>query len=280
MLFQLRLLDTTTMFSTKALKSKSSAFTLIELLVVIAIIAILAAILFPVFARARENARRSSCQSNLKQIGLGLLQYTQDYDEKLPFADYDTNGAQPWQLTLQPYLKSTQIFKCPSNASTANNIVANSNPTGVANGGIPVSYVCNGGGSYSDSFGGAFGLNADGSNGDRPINRGADGSRAISGGAALAQFASTSQTIVVFENANPNSANADLYNASDLAPGNTPLQNHLGTTNFLFADGHVKSLKPLNTVAGGVNEWLMNPVGATVGTTLQNSLGANQTVMN
>jgi len=64
--------------------SKLSAFTLIELLVVIAIIAILASILFPVFARARENARRSSCQSNLRQIGLGLAQYTQDYDERFP----------------------------------------------------------------------------------------------------------------------------------------------------------------------------------------------------
>ena len=60
------------------------AFTLIELLVVIAIIAILAAILFPVFARARENARRAGCQSNLKQIALGFLQYAQDYDERLP----------------------------------------------------------------------------------------------------------------------------------------------------------------------------------------------------
>ena len=67
----------------KSVASSKKAFTLIELLVVIAIIAILAAILFPVFARARENARRASCQSNLKQIGLGLIQYSQDYDEQL-----------------------------------------------------------------------------------------------------------------------------------------------------------------------------------------------------
>ena len=64
----------------------SRGFTLIELLVVISIVALQAAILFPVFARARENARRSSCQNNLKQIGLGIMQYTQDYDEKLPEA--------------------------------------------------------------------------------------------------------------------------------------------------------------------------------------------------
>jgi prepilin-type N-terminal cleavage/methylation domain-containing protein/prepilin-type processing-associated H-X9-DG protein len=98
---------------------KSNGFTLIELLVVIAIIAILASILFPVFARARENARRSSCTSNLKQIALGVVQYTQDYDEKFPAQyfgastdpDYLTNG---WALAVQPYLKSTQIFQCPS----------------------------------------------------------------------------------------------------------------------------------------------------------------------
>jgi prepilin-type N-terminal cleavage/methylation domain-containing protein/prepilin-type processing-associated H-X9-DG protein len=102
---------------------RGSGFTLIELLVVIAIIAILAAILFPVFARARENARRSSCQSNEKQIGLGILQYTQDYDEMYPFQAGDptavaspmgSNGSPSIADKTFPYLKSEQIWVCPS----------------------------------------------------------------------------------------------------------------------------------------------------------------------
>jgi prepilin-type N-terminal cleavage/methylation domain-containing protein/prepilin-type processing-associated H-X9-DG protein len=119
-----------------------TAFTLIELLVVIAIIGIIAAILFPVFARARENARRASCQSNMKQTALGILQYTQDYDEHLPSVhDYggDYSGNHPaygqpiihtgkfagihdsqwqkpiyWCELILPYIKNTQIFVCPS----------------------------------------------------------------------------------------------------------------------------------------------------------------------
>lgn len=98
---------------------RNRAFTLIELLVVIAIIAILAAILFPVFSRARENARRSSCQSNLRQIALGTVQYIQDYDGRYPSATgwslVNLNGAQTsWADTMQPYLKSTQVLACPS----------------------------------------------------------------------------------------------------------------------------------------------------------------------
>ena len=94
-----------------------NAFTLIELLVVIAIISILAAILFPVFARARENARRASCLNNMKQIGLGVAMYTQDYDETLISYRYITpNGSSSvgWTETLQPYVKSRQMFVCPS----------------------------------------------------------------------------------------------------------------------------------------------------------------------
>ncbi len=98
---------------------RRSGFTLIELLVVIAIIAILAAILFPVFAKAREKARQSSCSSNVKQVTLGMLQYIQDYDEK--FASYATGNfnVSPWIFwphQLQPYTKSWQVFSCPSSA--------------------------------------------------------------------------------------------------------------------------------------------------------------------
>jgi len=104
-----------------AIKRQRKAFTLIELLVVIAIIAILAAILFPVFARARENARRASCMSNLKQISLGFLMYTQDYDERYP-ASFTLMATPPvifyWKA-IDPYIKSKQIWQCPSQSTPA-----------------------------------------------------------------------------------------------------------------------------------------------------------------
>jgi len=124
------------------MKKSNKGFTLIELLVVIVIISILSVILFPVFARARENARRSACMSNMKQIGLGLMQYLQDYDERYPpstqcditgcgsyATDTDpskpsgvfmtasyvgTNHYRTWMDSIFPYVKSTQIFVCPS----------------------------------------------------------------------------------------------------------------------------------------------------------------------
>jgi len=95
---------------------RKHGFTLIELLVVIAIIAILAAILFPVFARAREKARQASCQSNLKQLSLGVLMYAQDYDETMP-PGYTRPANAPRRSLIQiiqPYVNNVQVFDCPS----------------------------------------------------------------------------------------------------------------------------------------------------------------------
>lgn len=92
---------------------RARGFTLIELLVVIAIIAILAAILFPVFAKARERSKQASCLSNQRQIGVGFLQYFQDYQDRFPMI----KGNFPWVHTLQPYMRSYDILRCPSDNS-------------------------------------------------------------------------------------------------------------------------------------------------------------------
>jgi prepilin-type N-terminal cleavage/methylation domain-containing protein/prepilin-type processing-associated H-X9-DG protein len=123
-------------------RSLRAGFTLIELLVVIAIIAILAAILFPVFAQAREAARKSSCQSNLKQWGNAFMLYIQDYDEVYPHGAYANGGGiagdyygTGWAGLCQPYVKNTGIGKCPSDTTTP-----------VINGGVtafPLSYALN-----------------------------------------------------------------------------------------------------------------------------------------
>jgi prepilin-type N-terminal cleavage/methylation domain-containing protein len=110
------------------MSNNRKGFTLIELLVVIAIIAILAAILFPVFARAREKARQASCASNLKQLSAAVLMYAQDYDDVLPKGiqqPWGTTSSSPWYDMLYTYVKNGQVFQCPSlrdNGSGSGNI--------------------------------------------------------------------------------------------------------------------------------------------------------------
>lgn len=224
-------------------------FTLIELLVVIAIIAILAAILFPVFGRARENARKTSCLSNMKQMGLGVMQYTQDYDEKYPLSrvgvtlpNGTTTGNYPWHMVVQPYTKSYQLFKCPSN--TSNLMMRWANPTG--NNGddrVGVSYVCNGTGDTGKTanWGGVQPMNTIGAG----------------GGTSLAAIKSAAQLILIGEH--PTRQDPEYWSVDGIDNGVYDLnfQNHLGMSNFLFADGHAKSMKPVAT-GTPLNMWNVN----------------------
>jgi prepilin-type N-terminal cleavage/methylation domain-containing protein/prepilin-type processing-associated H-X9-DG protein len=192
-------------------------FTLIELLVVIAIIAILASILFPVFARARENARRASCSSNLKQIGLGIMQYTQDYDERyVPTATSLRN----WGQLTQPYIKSIQVFVCPSNTAATTGSMASGGDTSVA--AIPRSYAL------------SYHIGRPGGNpGERTL--------------PLASINSPSQKVLVSEQriGEEGSGWTDWVGTQW---ENNGFAGHLGTWNVLFADGHVKALRPTATV--------------------------------
>jgi len=238
-------------------KKTTSAFTLIELLVVIAIIAILAAILFPVFGRARENARRTTCQSNLKQIGLGIMQYVQDYDETMvpgyQGAASPTGNAYlvPWHHLVQPYVKSFQLFRCPSNLTpeTTSQWIRDDSGTTPR---IAISYKANGGnyydGSYNERWASAPLRNT---HAIRPMD--ANGG-SWTGGARLAQFTETSRTILVFENGDITNTDA----VSSRPSSSLYVTNHLATSNFLFADGHVKALKPSATVKNG-NMWSLDP---------------------
>jgi len=228
--------------------SRRFAFTLIELLVVISIIAILAAILFPVFGRARENARRSSCQSNLKQIGLGALQYMQDNDEKIFSSFYGTAGNSnssnyKWMDAIFPYLKSEQIFTCPSDSASNRQYIFHAKSeanTGALAGKNYGSYGLNG----------AYGFNT--SDSFRPPR---SGNGVIIG---LSDLAVPAATVWITDNANEitatNSGGSQGFFWSSPAanPAVTSqrprqlqniLERHLETTNVLFCDGHVKALK-------------------------------------
>src|SRR5437016_5432897 len=108
-------------------QTRSAAFTLVELLVVIAIIAMLAAILVPVFAQAREKARQTACASNIRQMGLAVQMYAQDYDERLPLAATATETSfLNWHDLANPYVKNIQIWICPSTSQPIRDIYGKS----------------------------------------------------------------------------------------------------------------------------------------------------------
>ena len=250
---------------------RRSAFTLIELLVVIAIIAILAAILFPVFARARENARRSSCQSNLKQIGLGVMQYTQDYDEKFPMAlDSGTGGTYnfTWVRAIQPYIKSVQVFQCPSDPDAGQPAPA----AGWA--GVKISYAGNAlysnhvdgsGGNvygfsgifYSDNYGGSPRALADLNSASTTVMvTDKFSSDASSIASATDQPFGNASATGLFCVIGPNGTStipSGTRNGTAYGTGKDGQVSgkHLDTANFLFADGHVKALRPEATNPDG-----------------------------
>jgi len=193
-----------------AKRSRKTGFTLIELLVVIAIIAILAAILFPVFARARENARRASCQSNEKQILLGIKQYIQDNDELFPTAampaGFQTVG---WADAIQPYVKSTQLYQCPSETNGPN-----TNPAGAG---------------YTDYW---FNQQLSGQN-EATLNYIANTVAVGDGSNGTAQYVSNGCGDGAFPLTACSAAGNAVFTSSIA-------QRHLEGMNFGYADGHVK----------------------------------------
>ncbi len=175
---------------------RKRGFTLIELLVVIAIIAILAAILFPVFQKVRENARRTACLSNLKQIGLGVVQYNQDFDEKMPNGTSPYGTAAGWAVQVYPYMKSVAVFQCPDDSGV-------------------------------DKKASSYALNANYAINPYPNPAGGQGS---ANGHALSEFSAPASTVMLFEVANSKyyditnntGVYANGYNADNEYNGGSP----------------------------------------------------------
>jgi prepilin-type N-terminal cleavage/methylation domain-containing protein/prepilin-type processing-associated H-X9-DG protein len=221
---------------------KKSAFTLIELLVVIAIIAILAAILFPVFAQAREKARQTSCLSNLKQTGLGTAMYVQDFDETFPINLYlggSGNCIMTFYQEIQPYQKNSQITVCPSdphplNFATAMGVIGLPAPCITSPPLVLASYQPN------------YALIDDGA---PNVLFGSGDTRGVHTLAQIDWPVETSLDADAAVTLPGGSAGFGLFSS--------PIQaRHTGVTNSVFVDGHAKNVKckPLTDNAG-------NPLG-------------------
>jgi len=238
---------------------KQSGFTLIELLVVIAIIAILAAILFPVFAKAREKARQITCASNLKQLGIACLSYTEDYDEQLPSSWATTpgnsnpaTGAYKWMDAVYPYVKSVGVYHCPDDAGqngSTGNYVFYQNLTG-----------------QSSSYYGSYGMNSSywGTGGGVACKGPGNGP-----GIGLSQLNAPSTTIWIGDgdgsyqidwqgpNGKENTASSNGFTEIGTTGSNgdgalTFRHGGPDIANALFCDGHVKSLNAGQAVVTAV----------------------------
>lgn len=231
---------------------KKNGFTLIELLVVIAIISILAAILFPVFARARENARRSACMSNMKQLGLAFLQYTQDYDEQLPINGSTSSGGpgtHSWDVCIAPYSgqkvggASPMIFRCPSDTSSQTRRSYAIPWWGMYGPGSTATFVFG-------TFGTAQFVGVKQADIPHPATT-----------IMLAEFPSSLPGVASDDLTYVNNSFGAYSNSYVQGPGGTGADNtqdqsrpgrpiHLSGWNYLFSDGHVKWMRPEQTRIG------------------------------
>ncbi len=224
-----------------------AGFTLIELLVVIAIIAILAAILFPVFAQAREKGRQAACMSNTKQIMLGVMQYVQDYDETFPRAFYGGQGGPwDWHQNIQPYVKNTGVFQCPSDPSKeAPSYMSAQGPGGK----FHTSYIANGRFLAIRNF--LIGIADQSSLSMAELDKPAS-TVFLSDGAVVARNLPAPQPAVTPDSPKGGKGAAwllgdpaDTIRASSPTEPNWggPAVRHMEMSNVGFADGHVKAMK-------------------------------------